>query len=996
MHSALPRFLVTACLLTLGISGADLAPPADFEGKTISAIRWDPPSQPVLRQDLARLMPIQAGNALHADDVRTAIKKLYSTGLYSNIEVEVTPGADGVALTFRTTEQWFVGPVEVRGGKVKLPPSEGQLQNATRLELGTPYDDQDLQTAEENMRALLERNGLYLAKIAPKIDRDNEHQDVSLTFRVDSGKRARFTLPIIIGDTKVPTDKVAHWARYHGIFRWKQATQENTQAGVQNIRKKYEKQNRLTADVTLKDQKYNQQANRVDTTIEAQAGPKIKIDTDGAKVSKGKLETYVPVFDEETVNRDLLVSGVRNLRDYFQNKGYFDAQVDFRQKDISADEREITFVITPGVRHKVIAVDVKGNHYFTADEIRERLFIHKAGTLILRHGRYSDGFAKRDKDSVEALYRDNGFHDIDVNVDAKDDYKGKAGDVAVTFVINEGAQYKVSALNIEGMTRKDQPTIVAMLATQPGEPYSETSVALDRNYILSIYQSSGYPDATFEYHATPDKAAHTMAIRYTIVEGAPRYVRDVLITGMRTTRPRLVDPNISISAGEPLSWTEMGRMQRRLYNLGVFDKVDMAIQNPQGDTEQKYILFHLTEGHKYYTAIGFGAEVARIGGSQTSLDNPGGATGFAPRGDFEFSRLNLWGLGHSLNFKSRYSTLDRRVSLNYLAPRYRNVEGRNISFTALYDNTRDVLTFTARRLEGSMQVSQRYSKATTFLWRYDWRDVRVDPNTLKIDPLLIPLQAQPARIAMPAANMVQDRRDDPTNAHRGYYNSVDFGVAERDFGGNKNFTRFLGRNSLYKTFHTDWVIASNTQFGWIRPFSVSPVTTTDPTTGVSTTAIPDPFNYVPIAEHFFGGGSVSHRGFPDNQAGPRDLKTGFPLGGDALFFHSTELRFPFLGENMQGVIFHDMGNVYKDLGSISFRVHQQGIQDFDYMVHAAGFGIRYRTPVGPVRVDLAYSINPPTFFGLKGTYRDLILGTATPQIQSVSHFQFFISIGQAF
>jgi outer membrane protein insertion porin family len=982
MPTALLRFLVSAGLLSLVISGADLAPPQEYEGRPISAIRWDPPSQPVLRQDLARLMPIQAGNPLHADEIRTAIKKLYSTGLYSNIEVEAAPEGNGVALTFRTTEQWFVGPVEVRGGKVKMPPSEGQLQNATRLELGTPFDDADIQTANENMRALLERNGLYLAKIDPKVERDGEHQNVALTFKVDSGKRARLRLPIIIGDTRVPKEKVASWSHYHALFHWKLATQDNTQYGLRRIRTKYGKQDRLTASVTLKTQEYDQSANRVDTTIEANGGPKIKIDTEGAKVSKSKLETYVPVFDEQTVNRDLLVSGVRNLRDYFQNRGYFDVEVDFRTKDLGPDQEEITYLITPGVRHKVVGVDVKGNKYFTVDQIKERMFIQKAGFLILRHGRYSDGFAKRDKDAIEALYRDNGFHDIDVKVNAKDDYQGKQGDVQVTIEIAEGPQYTVSTLDLEGVTHQDRDAIFARLASHPGQPYSETSMAMDRSYILELYQSTGYPDVTFEYHATPDITNHTLAVRYTIVEGDPRYVRDLLITGLRTTRHRLVDPNVTIKAGQPLSWTEMGRMQRRLYNLGVFDKVDMAIQNPQGDTEHKYVLYHLTEGHKYYTAIGLGAEVARIGGSQTSLDNPAGTTGFAPRGSFEFSRLNLWGLGHSLNFKSRYSTLDRRFSLNYLAPRYRNVEGRNISFTALYDNTRDVLTFSARRLEGDLQLSQRYSKATTFIWRYGWRDVRIDPNTLKIDPLLIPLASQPARIAGPGFNVVQDRRDDPTDAHRGIYNSLDASLAGRYLGGNKNFLRFLARNSYYKTVHTHYVIASNTQFGWIKPYS-APADT-------------DPFTYVPIAEHFFGGGSVSHRGFPDNQAGPRDPKTGFPLGGDALFFHTTELRFPFLGENMSGVIFHDMGNVYKDLGSISFRAHQNGIQDFDYMVHAVGFGIRYRTPVGPVRVDLAYSINPPTFYGLKGTYRDLILGTATPQVQSVSHFQFFISIGQAF
>jgi outer membrane protein assembly factor BamA len=91
-----------------------------------------------------------------------------------------------------------------------------------------------------------------------------------------------------------------------------------------------------------------------------------------------------------------------------------------------------------------------------------------------------------------------------------------------------------------------------------------------------------------------------------------------------------------------------------------------------------------------------------------------------------------------------------------------------------------------------------------------------------------------------------------------------------------------------------------------------------------------------------------------------------------------------------------MGNVYSNFGDISFRVHQKSLTDFDYMVHAAGFGIRYRTPVGPIRLDLAYSINPPTFNGLTGTYQQLLFNTATPAIQHVSHFQFFFSIGQAF
>ena len=974
-------FAIVCLLSPVALGADDLAPPSAYEGQPITELRFDPPSQPVMRADLARMVPFQPGMPLHLADVREALKRLYGTGEYSNIEIDTEPAAGGVVLIIRTTEQWFVGPVEVRG-KISSPPTESQLANASRLDLGAPFNDPDLDTAQKGLTGLLQRNGLYLAKVDHKVDRDPEHQQVAITFQVNSNKRARLEQPNVVGDTRIPAEQVAKSAKYKGWFRWKPATDDNTQAGIENVRNKYGKQDRLTASVALDREDYDASQNRVKPTIKADGGPKTKLLTSGAKVSKSNLQKYVPVFDEGTVNRDLLVSGVRNLRDYFQNRGYFDVTVDFQTSNPSADEEDITYVIGLGSRHKVVRVDIQGNRFFTTPQIRERIFLQPAGFVQLRHGRYSEGFARRDKDSIEALYRDNGFRDVKVTITPADDYQGKIGEVAITVAIDEGPQYLVASLQVNGVTRPGKNTIVASLSSVAGQPYSDTNVAMDRDRILGIYQASGYPDATFQSRIAPVPGTHQIAVVYDVVEGKPRFVRDVLISGLHETRHRLVDPNILLKPGDALSWTAMGDTQKNLYDLGVFDKVDMAIQNPDGDVQNKYVLYHLTEGNRYNLAVGAGAEIARIGGSQTSLDNPAGTTGFAPRGDLEVSRLNLWGLGHSLNFKGRYSTLDRRVSINYLAPRYRNVDGRNISVTALYDNTRDVLTYTARRIEGSAQVSQKLSKATTVLWRYTWRDVQVDPATLKINPELIPLQSTPARLAFFSGNIVQDRRDDPVNAHRGIYNTVNVDLVEHYFGGNRNFTRFLARNSYYRKLFGEFILASNTEFGWIHPFNVTP--------GIT------PFDYVPISEKFFGGGSTSMRGFPDNQAGPRDTLTGFPIGGNALLFHATEMRFPLLGDNIGGVIFHDLGNVYTDLGSISFRVHQNGLADFNYMVHAVGFGIRYKTPLGPVRIDLAYSINPPTFNGLKGTYQQLLLGTATPAIQNVAHFQFFFSIGQAF
>jgi outer membrane protein assembly complex protein YaeT len=973
--------LLYACAITPIVHAGDLTPPAEYEGKTVAHVRFDPPAQPLAAADLTRALAFSPGVPLHLADVRAAIKRLYGTGEYSNIEVDAEPAPGGVDLIFRTTSQWFVGAVDVKG-KIHPPPNAGQLSSAARLDLGAPFSDGEVDTAVDNLRTLLQHNGLYRGTITPQVARDPQHQQVSITFQVDSGKRARLTLPNVVGDTKIPAAKVAHAAKYKEIlfFPWKLATEANTESGLENIRNKYEKQDRLTASVTLDRTDYLSTANRVRPTIQAVGGPKVKIDAEGAKVSKSTLKRYVPVFDEGTVDQDLLVTGARNLRDYFQNRGYFDVQVGLASHNASPDLETITYKVSLGATHRVVSLTVKGNRYFTTAEIRQRMFLQPKGFIRLRHGRYSQTFATRDGEAIQALYRDGGFRDCQVATSTSDNYRGKQGDVAITVNIQEGPQYLVSNLAINGITLRNKDAIVSSLASVQGQPYSETAVAVDRDYILAQCQSAGYPDATFEFHSTP-AGPHQFNVQYDVTQGRPQYVRDVLISGLHTSRYRLVDPLISLHSGDPLSWTEMGEIQRRLYNLGVFDTVDTAIQNPDGDFEQKYVDIHLVEAHLYSMAVGVGAEIAKIGGSATSISNPTGVTGFAPRFDLQLTRLNMWGLGQSVAFNGRYSTIDRRAALSYTIPKFHNVEGRNITVTGLYDNTRDILTFTAVRLQGAVQVSQRLSKATKLLYRYSWTNDHIDQSTLKIDPLLIPLYSQPSQVGLFGVNLVQDRRDNPEDAHRGIYNSLDIGLASHVFGGNKNFARFLGRNSYYKKLGGNLILASNTEFGVIRPFSTDGIATSE---------------YIPLPERFFGGGETTMRGFPMNQAGPRDPDTGFPLGGNALLFHTTELRFPLIGNDISGVIFHDMGNIYTGLGSISFSVHQNGLTDFNYMVHAVGFGIRYRTPVGPILIDLAYSINPPTFNGLQGTYDQLLFGGATKTVQSVSHFQYFFSIGQAF
>jgi len=961
-----------------------------YEGLPITNISFEPAEQPLDASELHEILPLQMNRPLHIADVRASIDRLFATGRYADIQVAAQPYRNGVAIRFVTRNSWFVGSIFI-GGRISSPPNRGQLENATRLDLGQPYSESKLRDAQAGVARLLDANGLYRSNVTPSLEWDNAYQQVHIRFDIQTGHRAHFTTPVLLGELKMDPQRVAAATKFRRwlIHTWKPVTQTRVRQGVEGVRSLYEKAQRLEAKVTLESIKHDVDTNTAIPTLEIDAGPRIQVRTVGASVPERKLKRYIPIFQEHAVDHDLLVEGARNLRDYFQSQGYFDADVQFKQQQVSNDQASIDFQVNPGKRHKVVVLEVEGNHYFTTATIRERMFLRRASLLQFPHGRYSENLVRRDEDTITSLYQANGFRDVEVTHRIVDDYKGNAGDLAVFLMIKEGPQYFIERLEVDGIEHLDRAAIMGKLSSVEGQPFSDFNVAVDRDTILAQCFRSGFRNATFEWSSKPAARPHHVDLRFVIVEGPQQFVRQVVPIGLEVTSPSLVYRRINLKPGDPLSPAAVTDIQRRLYDLGVFARVNAAVQDPDGETEHKYVLYDMDEARRYSLATGVGAELGRIGGCQTCLEAPAGATGFSPRVSVDLTRNNLWGLAQSLSLRTRVSTLDQRALLNYGWPHFRGHDNLTVNITGLYERSRDVRTFTYRREEGSVQLSQRVGKAITLFYRYAYR--RVSVGDLKVTPFLIPQLSQPVRVGIASINMVQDRRDDPVDPRKGFYNTVDLGLASHAFGSQVSFARLLVRNATYHPLTKRLVFARSTELGDIRPFHY---------TG-------DPAQAIPLPERFYGGGGSTNRGFPELQAGPRDISTGFPLGGNALLFNQSELRFPLIGENIGGVLFHDMGNVYSTLSNISFRVNQRDLEDFDYMVHAVGFGIRYRTPVGPLRLDLAYSINPPRFFGFKGTQQDLVNAGVTPCSpppgvpnlcveQQVSHFQFFFSIGQTF
>jgi outer membrane protein assembly factor BamA len=362
---------------------------------------------------------------------------------------------------------------------------------------------------------------------------------------------------------------------------------------------------------------------------------------------------------------------------------------------------------------------------------------------------------------------------------------------------------------------------------------------------------------------------------------------------------------------------------------------------------------------------------------------------------FDVSRINFRGKAHTVTLRSNVGRLEQRVLISFEEPRWWDKDNWTFTATAFYDNSINVTTFTSERLEGSLQLEDRYSRVSRFLYRLTYR--RVKASNVVVSPDQIPLLSQPVRVGMPVFAYIRDKRDNVIDTQNGNFTTFDTGVASRIFGSQASFSRFLIQNSTYQAFkgkkanrNTRWVFARNTRIGMEEPFNNT---------------------VIPLPERFFAGGTSSLRGFALNQAGPRDLTTGAPLGGYALFVNSLELRtpslvLPYVGDSLSFAFFHDAGNVFQDgqqMVNSLFRWHQPHRElcesattasqcSFAYISHALGAGIRYRTPIGPIRVDVGYNLNPTVYPAtVAGPNNSSVFQSFTTRRVNV-----FFSIGQTF
>jgi len=978
-YMRLPALLVL-CLVTCVSGQVQVQGPSTvYEGQNVSAVALI--GNP--HRDLEPLRPVplqKAGEPYSQAKVEASVQALQQAGHFPKVTVSVVPDLSGIRVSFLLEPAYFIGIVDFPGAAQVF--SYTRLLQVADLPDEDPYDPARVAVGEQALQDFLKRNGYFQSQIQSDIKIDDAHQLVNVRYVVKLSRRARIAKVEIQGAEGTDAARLLHSTRTlrarltGGLLKTgKPYTAERLKAAEALIKRTLSQQHRLASSVQQNPPQYYSESNRVDVSFKVELGPVVIVRATGAKLSwlpflSGReMRKLIPIYSERSIDSDLVEEGQENLVDYFQKKGYFDVAVKVNLTR-QADQVLLVYEIDRAKKLKVGHISFHGNHEISDAELLPHAAVKKA--RIWNHGSVSQKLLKQSVANLEAIYRDKGYEDVKITSSVmKHDPK-----IDVSFEITEGKQTMVGDINVTGNDHipYDQLTAPKGFELRAGAPYSPRRLAEDRNRISATYLDRGYPNA--EVKATVSREAgdpRGVDVTYAIDEHQLVRVGPVVYLGQKRTQLSLIEKTAQLPAESPMRKVQMLGAETRLYDLNIFDWSSVGPRRPITDQTEETALVKVHESKRNEIIYGFGFEVSHRGGNVPSgtvavpglptigLGNnkiaPSQATYASPRGSIEFDRRNMRGLGETLGASILLSRLDQRFLTNYAQPHFIGSQWSSLTSFSLERTTENPL-FAASLGDMSFQLERLLNrkKNTRLQLRYDFNKTVL--SQLLVPELVLP-EDQRVRLSTFSATLIRDTRDKPLDAHRGIFSTISLGITPTALGSSANFARFFGQFATYKSFHSV-VFANSIRLGLAESFAGS---------------------FIPTSQLYFSGGGTSLRGFPIDEAGPQRIvpfctglqnQTGcvnvtVPVGGNELFILNSELRFPLrIMKALGGVVFYDGGNVYSAINLPNF---------VNNYTNTVGIGLRYSTPIGPIRIDLGHNLNP---------------------VPGINPTQYFITIGQAF
>ena len=952
-----------------------------YEGQTVISVELagrpdlDPrPLEPLLAQ-----RPKQPFSIAKVNQSIAALKR---TGKFQNVQLQVRPEPGGVRVLLVLEPAIYFGIYEFPGALGRF--AYARLLQVTNYPPRGVYTPVDVQNAQNDLQRYLRRSGYFLATVQPTLEPHAQFGISDVIFRVNLGPRAKFGRVVITGTTPQETNflrgKVSSiLARLRGsaIRPGKTYKLKTLQKATNYIESALNGQGHLAAKVQLIGANYNPRTNRADVSFQVEAGPIVHVQVQGAHIWSWDKPKLLPVYDQIGVDAELIQEGRRNLISYLQSKGYFNVQVASKVEQ-KPDGELVLYQISKGPRHKVGQVSIAGNRHVPDNKLMPHVTVQKAGWFWFEHGKFSEKLVRSSVTNLENVYKAAGFSSVKVTPQVA---THSNGNVLVTFLVDEGPQDIVEALRVQGNDTVSMGQLAPHgLLLAPGRPYSQRNVNQDRDQIMARYLDLGYLTANFRETVQPlPKQPHQLVVTYEIREGPQVRTSKVVTLGRRHSDQKLIArATASLQPSQPLRESDMLTSETKLYNSGIYDWAEIDPRRRITTQHDENVLVKVHEANRNAITYGFGFEVINRGGSVPSgtVALPGlppvglpskfktsQKTFWGPRGSFEYTRNDMRGKGESFTISGLAGRLDQQGSISYIDPDFRWSKWKATVSVGGEHNSENPI-FTSRQGNTGLQFQRPLNADQTdnLFVRYNFSETGL---TRLLIPGLVPASDRHVRLSTLSASFVRDTRDDALDAHKGIYETYELGVTPSVLGSNFSFARLMLQTAYYKDIFHGVIWANSIRIGLEQPFGNS---------------------HVPLSEKFFSGGGSTLRGFPLNGAGPQQTIPAcgtpgvpstcalitVPVGGDQLFLLNSEFRIPIrydlplVHRNLGLVPFYDGGNVYQRIG-----FHHFGA---DY-TNSLGIGLRYKTPVGPIRIDVGHNLNPQP--GIKAT-------------------QYFITIGQAF
>ena len=845
---------------------------------------------------LLNLIPIKPGDPYSPRLVDQAVKQLFRTGLFADIRA-LKSGEDLVELVFALVRNQFINNVFFSGSGA----SSARLRDSlVSLRPGGILREDRLADAVKEVREGLRKAGYFGATVDCDVRRKDGDTTVNLVFRASSWKTYRIGALDI--EWKADISEADLFKRMKSKIG--QVYVPNVlEADLEALTAALGKSGYRRAEVRLAGEAFDEAKSLVDLRVEIVPQEKITIVVNGARVPSRLLE---PIWEERVFEQWGLAEGEVRVLNHVRRKGYLFASVKSRVEK-GQDEIRIIHDVTPGEKFKIESVGFQGLVAFSELDMKTRLAISE-GVPFFALLSYDRLFSIPRE--VEAFYKENGFADVQVRLDL---VKQKTG-VRAVFDVREGPKTTVEAIRLEGTSLFPAAALVRELVNRQGGPYYPPNVQSDVGQIENFYLNRGVRGTEVVARVEP-AAENRVSLVYEIQEGEKVTVRDIFITGNRTTKARVIGKELRIGKGDEADYLKVQETKRRLERLGIFSEV--RVDEVQTGPRDEVVVVTVREGEKNYAGAGLGFEsLNRLTGSLASWPND-----FRPRGTAEYIRSNIFGLGAQVGLLAQLSTIERRAVASWNQP---YLFGLAIPTTLLaWSEREDRKSFTYDRRGVSLSTVKSLSKARLFLVSLSLTRTALPKVNLENPPPGIDRRFLPYSAALVSVSMNWERRDDTLNPEKGLFYSVTGEWGFPVFGLESDYQKVFLKSQLFRPLPAGLNLGVTARLGLGNGLRNLP-------------------------ERFFAGGSNTFRGEEFDMLGPIEPTTLKPLGGEAVFLINSDLVFAVIPswKELRLAAFFDLGNVYASLKS--FRPFElQG---------AAGAGIRYRTPLGPVRVEIAWKL----------------------------------------